>query len=81
MGICQKQTIKLGEGTKMSYKLSQKEYDALQIAGFSSVEELLARYFHLLNIKRDLEGKINRMHAVDAIGSKGCKLNVGHTYD
>lgn len=60
----------------MSYKLSEREYDALHIAGFSSVEELLARYFYLLKNKKELEGKVTRF--ADAVGSAKCQVNVSN---
>jgi len=54
----------------MTYQLSKREYDALQLSGFSSVEELLKRYFEL--IKEANSAK----HAVDAVGSDKCQLNL-----
>lgn len=64
----------------MSYKLSQKEYDALQIAGFSSVEELLARYFELVkNAKMiDIAFKSYERSLADAVGSAKCQVNVSN---
>lgn len=67
----------------MSYTLSKKEYDALHIAGFSSVEELLARYFELLKAKQRMERVIaeqgsSKMY-LEAVGSDKCKI--GFSYD
>ena len=51
--------------------LTQKEADALQIAGFSSVGELLARYFELVKVKNELDNRLPNV-----IGSNKCQVNL-----
>lgn len=70
--------------------LTHKEIDALGIAGFSSVSELLARYFELLNqpddglenqakFKRKVPNTSNRY--VDAIGTDKAQITFGRNQD
>lgn len=62
----------------MTYILSEKEYDALLIAGFTSVEELLKRYFELqkeVNI-----AKAQPYQTLNVVGSAVCTCNGGEHY-
>lgn len=64
----------------MSYKLSEREWDALQLAGFTSVEELLKRYFSLLKEKQHMERTIAEQCSfstyIEALGSDGCQISI-----
>lgn len=63
--------------------ITQKESDAVEIAGFKSITELMSKYFSLLNQKRDLESKIGKLAAeaqapkrlVNAVGSNKPQIN------
>lgn len=59
----------------MSYKLSKREWDALQLAGFTSVEELLKRYFSLLKEKQHIEEQRSSSTYIEALGSDKCQIN------
>lgn len=61
----------------MSYKLSQKELDALEIAGFSSISELLARYFELVKATKNTEKIFKEyIELVDAVGTDKCQIKL-----
>lgn len=60
--------------------LTQKEIDSLQIAGFSSVSELLARYFELQREKLlELRSK-KETNITNAVGSNKCQVYVPNLY-
>lgn len=59
------------------YMITEKEYAALEIAGFSSVSELLARYFALLkNTGANKPLFPKNMPQLDVIGSNACQINL-----
>lgn len=52
--------------------ITQRELDALEIAGFDSVTELLGRYYQLLLEVKQLREQL--LVCTDAIGTSSCRV-------